>query len=75
MRTTRPARTCAVTRAAPESATRGSISTPRFIGPGCMTTWPGRTRSGVIPYSAVYSRSDGTNASPAAMRSRCMRST
>ena len=30
-----------------ESATRGSISTPRFIGPGCMTRWPGRRRSGV----------------------------
>ena len=49
MRTTRPARTWSTTSAASESATRGSISTPRFIGPGCMTTWPGRTRSGVIP--------------------------
>ena len=42
--------------AASESATRASISTPRFIGPGCMTRWPGRSRSGVIPQRAVYSR-------------------
>ena len=29
------------TSASAESATRGSISTPRFIGPGCITFWPG----------------------------------
>ena len=61
--------------AAGESATRASISTPRFIGPGCMTRWPSPTRSGVIPQRAVYSRSDGTKFAPSSIRSRCMRST
>src|SRR5207344_566953 len=49
IRTTRPARTWSVTRAASESATRASISTPRFIGPGCITTCPSRNRTEVIP--------------------------
>src|SRR5581483_9357836 len=74
MRTTSPERTCSVTSAASESATRGSISTPRFIGPGCITTCPRRTRSGVIAQRAAYSRSEGTKASPGRMRSLCMRS-
>src|SRR5581483_6445099 len=74
MRTTSPERTCSVTSAASESATRGSISTPRFIGPGCITTCPGRTRSGVIAQRAAYSRSEGTKAAPGCMRSLCMRS-
>src|SRR5207248_2911341 len=42
MRTTRPLRTWVVTSASAASATAASISTPRFIGPGCMTFWPGR---------------------------------
>jgi hypothetical protein len=41
--------TCVSISASRESATRGSISTPRFIGPGCITFWPGRSRSGVTP--------------------------
>ena len=38
-----------VTSDAAESATSSVISTPRFIGPGCMTTCPGRRRSDVMP--------------------------
>src|SRR5438552_1002025 len=71
---TRPARTCVSISASAWSATRGSISTPRFIGPGCITFCPGRSRSGVIPQRAVYSRRLGTNAAPSSMRSRCIRS-
>ena len=55
------------------SATRPSISTPRLIGPGCITFWPGRSRSGVIPQRAAYSRRLGTKAD--SIRSRCMRRT
>ena len=58
-----------------ESATRGSISTPRFIGPGCMTFCPGRSRSGVTPQRAVYSRRLGTKFAPASIRSFCIRRT
>ena len=43
----------------PRRRRRGSISTPRFIGPGCITFWPGRRRSGVTPQRAAYSRSAG----------------
>src|SRR5437588_8493994 len=75
MRMTRPERTCVSTSASTESATRGSISTPRFIGPGCMTFWPGRSRSGVTPQRAAYSRRLGTKLAPASMRSCCMRRT
>ena len=46
-----------------------------LVGPGCITRWPGRSRSGVIPQRAVYSRSEGRNAAPAAIRSRCIRRT
>ena len=42
------------------SATSGEISTPRLIGPGCITSCPGRTRSEVTPHSDAYSRSEGT---------------
>src|SRR5207248_11469027 len=59
MRVTSPARTCVSISASAWSATRGSISTPRFIGPGCMTFCPGRSRSGVTPHLDAYSRSDG----------------
>ena len=44
------------------SATSDAISTPRFIGPGCMTSTSGfarRTRSAVMPKTLKYSRSDG----------------
>ena len=57
------------------SATSAAISTPRFMGPGCMTRASSRsssTRRLVRPKQAVYSRSDGSSAS--VMRSRCMRS-
>ena len=60
MRTTRPLRTWRSTSDSGESATAASISTPRFIGPGCMTFWPGLRRSGVTPQRAVYSRRLGT---------------
>ena len=62
-------------REAAESATSGAISTPRFIGPGCMTSWLGRRRAGVTPQTAAYSLRLGTYEAPAAIRSRCMRRT
>ena len=40
MRTISPARTWSTINDASESATRASISTPLFIGPGCMTRCP-----------------------------------
>ena len=60
IRTASPARTCSRISESGESATRPSISTPRLIGPGCITFWPGRTRSGVTPQRAAYSRRLGT---------------
>ena len=47
------------------SATSDAISTPRFIGPGCMMMTSGLarfTRSAVMPNTVKYSRSDGKNA-------------
>ena len=47
-----PAATCARTSDSAASATRASISTPRFMGPGCMTITPSfarRSRCGVNP--------------------------
>ncbi len=44
MRTATPLRTWAVTTLAGSSATSAAISTPRFIGPGCMTIAPWRIR-------------------------------
>src|SRR5581483_9962067 len=42
MRTVTPLATCATIVERSESATSAAISTPRFIGPGCMTmAWPG----------------------------------
>ena len=75
MRTGTPLRTCSVMTALGRSATSAAISTPRFMGPGCMTMAPSGSRSArsaVRPNSAVYSRRLGTSAS--VMRSRCMRS-
>ncbi len=37
MRTVTPLATCATIVERAESATSAAISTPRFIGPGCMT--------------------------------------
>ena len=76
MRTATPLATWWVMTALGRSATSGAISTPRFIGPGCMTSAsPGIrwARSGVRPKRAVYSRSVGTSA--CSWRSSCMRRT
>ena len=72
MRTTTPASTWAVITACGESTTSPASSTPRLTGPGCMSTWRGRSRRPLIWYTAAYSRSEGTQAS--VMRSCCMRS-
>src|SRR5207253_7533923 len=56
-------------------ATLGSISTPSFIGPGCMTTAPGlarASRSSVNAYVRTYSRRLGNR--PPVWRSSCIRS-
>ncbi len=74
MRTATPLRTWSITRVWGRSATSPAISTPRFIGPGCMITASGpsaSTRRRVSPNRAVYSRSDGTSAS--VIRSFCIR--
>ena len=76
MRTATPLATWFVITALGRSATSGAISTPRFIGPGCMiSASPGirAARSGVSPNRVVYSRSVGTRA--CSWRSSCMRST
>ncbi len=44
MRTATPIATCSVIADCGPSATSESISTPRFIGPGCMTSAPGLAR-------------------------------
>ena len=44
-------------------------------GPGCMIFCPGRSRSGVTPQRAVYSRRLGTKFAPSSIRSFCMRRT
>ena len=74
MRTATPLVTWWSTIEPGSSAGSTAISTPRFIGPGCMTRACGgrrRARCGVRPYSVVYSLSDGTSASR--IRSRCIR--
>ena len=61
--------------ARPLIATSGAISTPSFIGPGCITIASGfasDTRSAFRPKRAAYSRSDGSR--PPCMRSRWIRS-
>ena len=55
-----------------ESTTSPESSTPRFTGPGCISTWDGLRRRPLIWYQAAYSRSEGTQASR--MRSFCIRS-
>jgi len=64
MRTATPLVTLPVTTVLASSATSAAISTPRTMGPGCVTIVSGpsrRARSLVSPHSAVYSRSEGTN--------------
>ena len=72
MRTTTPASTWAVMIACGESTTSPESSTPRFTGPGCISTWSGRRRTALIWYHAAYSRIEGTHVS--LMRSFCIRS-
>ncbi len=45
MRTATPFVTCSVMTDAGPSATSAAISTPRFIGPGCMTSASLRSRA------------------------------
>src|SRR6185437_14374829 len=75
IRTAMPNVTCGrITEWAP-SATAESISTPRFIGPGCMTIASGLASASfsiVRPYSLKYSPVDGSSAP--FIRSFCSRS-
>ena len=62
IRTATPFVTCVSISELTPCATAASISTPSFIGPGCITGAPGRirsTRSAVRPQTREYSRSDG----------------
>ncbi len=55
LRTSTPPRTCSSTTDRSPSATSGAISTPRFIGPGCITIAPlfiRSERATLIPYRA-----------------------
>ena len=75
MRTATPLATCSRMTDRDPSATSDAISTPRFIGPGCMTMASGaarRSRAGVTPKRWKYSRSDGKKWPR--MRSSCTRS-
>src|SRR2546423_5955111 len=56
------------------AATSGAISTPSFMGPGCMTSTSGdasASRAAVRPNRAAYSRNDGSSAPD--IRSRWIR--
>ena len=55
-----------------ESMTSADSSTPRFTGPGCISSWLAPRRRALIWYWAAYSRSEGTN--EPVMRSCCIRS-
>lgn len=62
MRTATPEATWSSTRAGIESATSWVISTPRFIGPGCMITVCGAKdsiRAAFKPQKREYSRNEG----------------
>ncbi len=76
MRTATPISTCSrITLRSGSSATALSISTPRFIGPGCITSASGLARpsfSASRPKNRKNSRALGTG--PARMRSRWSRS-
>src|SRR6185437_11964788 len=76
MRMSTPFSTCSRITDCGESATSALISTPRIIGPGCITSASGlaaRSRSRVTEYRATYSASLGKKLSR--MRSIWMRST
>src|SRR5690606_39509715 len=67
MRAATPFRTWSRIRVRDESATWGEISTPRFIGPGCMTTASGRRRANRAssrPKRRTYSGSDVNPVAP-----------
>ena len=75
MRTATPLATCSRMTELDPSATSDAISTPRFIGPGCMMMASGaarRRRAMVMPKRWKYSRSDGKKWPR--MRSSCTRS-
>jgi len=75
MRTARPLVTCRRITLFRPSATSLSISSPRLIGPGCMTRMSGLarlTRSAVRPKYREYSRTDGKGFLPS--RSNWIRS-
>ena len=62
MRVVTPLATCSTIIERAESATSAAISTPRFIGPGCMTmAWSGSRamRAASSPYRRLYSRTLG----------------
>src|ERR1700690_852920 len=71
MRTASPFVTCSSTQDCGPSATPGSISRPRIIGPGCRTSAPGFAscrRSGVSWYPRMYSSAASAGSG---MRSVC----
>lgn len=81
MRTATPLPTCSTMTERGESAASAEISSPRFIGPGCITIACGARvarRRGSSPYLRVYSSGLGKNAPPPLplplIRSRCTRS-
>ena len=62
MRTATPLATCSTITARGESAASAEISSPRFIGPGCMTmacSGSCAMRSPSSPYRRLYSRTLG----------------
>ena len=71
MRTATPFATCSVMIDAGPSATSAAISTPRFIGPGCMTTRVGLEPRGALggqPVAASCTRAaTGSSAAPEAL--------
>ena len=62
IRTLTPLATCSTIVDRAESATSAAISTPRFIGPGCMTmacSGSRAIRAPSSPYRRLYSRTLG----------------
>ncbi len=78
MRTATPLPTCSTTTERGESAASAEISSPRFIGPGCMTmVWAGSfdRREPSRPNRREYSAGEGKKAAPPpVIRSSWMRS-
>src|SRR5690606_32107128 len=67
IRTATPFATCSTTTDRTESAASAEISSPRFIGPGCITiAWSGSiaSRRESNPYARVYSRALGKKPVP-----------